>query len=210
VEHGVRFRLTPQDNSFFELFAGTGKILVEATTVLTEVLGSDQSRRAELGAVMEEIEHRGDESAHAVLRRVNSSFVTPFDREDIYQLTSRLDDCLDLMQAAVDLMVLYKIGAMPAAVGEIVAVLARQAELTAEAMPRLRSLTDLSDYWIEINRLENQADQIHRRLLAELFDGGYDAISIMKHKEIIETLEEAADAFEHVAHTVETIAVKES
>jgi predicted phosphate transport protein (TIGR00153 family) len=206
----VRLRLTPQDNSFFELFAGTGKILVEATTVLTEVIGSDQPRREELAQRMEEIEHRGDESAHAVMRRLNSSFVTPFDREDIYQLTSRLDDCLDLMQAAVDLMVLYKVGTMPAAVGDIVAVLTRQAELTAEAMPRLRSLADLADYWVEINRLENQADQIHRKLLAHLFSGEYDAIAIMKHKEIIETLESAADAFEHVAHTVETIAVKES
>ena len=206
----MRFRLTPQDNSFFELFASTGKILVEATTVLTEVIGSDPARREELAQQMEDIEHRGDEAAHAVMRRLNSSFVTPFDREDIYQLTSRLDDCLDLMQAAVDLMVLYEVGAMPGAVAEIVAVLTRQAELTADAMPRLRSLADLADYWVEINRLENQADQIHRRLVAELFSGGYDAIAIMKHKEIIETLEDAADAFEHVAHTVETIAVKES
>jgi len=203
-------RLTPQDNSFYELFAATGGILVEATTVLAEVLGSDQTRREELAQRMEEIEHAGDESAHAVMRRLNSSFVTPFDREDIYQLASRLDDCLDLMQAAVDLMVLYRVGTLPDAVSELVQVLTRQAELTAEAMPRLRSLSDLADYWVEINRLENQADSVYRRLLVKLFDGEYDAIEIMKHKEIIETLEEAADAFEHVAHTVETIAVKES
>jgi predicted phosphate transport protein (TIGR00153 family) len=206
----VRFRLTPQDNSFYELFAATGGILVEATTVLAEVIGSDQTRREELAQRMEEIEHAGDESAHAVMRRLNSSFVTPFDREDIYQLASRLDDCLDLMQAAVDLMVLYRVGTLPAAVSELVQVLTRQAELTADAMPRLRSLSDLADYWVEINRLENQADSVYRRLLVKLFDGEYDAIEIMKHKEIIETLEEAADAFEHVAHTVETIAVKES
>lgn len=206
----MRLRLTPQDNSFYELFAATGRILVEATTVLAEVLGSDQTRREELAQRMEEIEHAGDESAHAVMRRLNSSFVTPFDREDIYQLASRLDDCLDLMQAAVDLMVLYRVGTLPDAVSELVQVLTRQAELTAEAMPRLRSLSDLADYWVEINRLENQADSVYRRLLVKLFDGEYDAIEIMKHKEIIETLEEAADAFEHVAHTVETIAVKES
>jgi uncharacterized protein len=206
----VRFRLTPHDESFFELFAATGQILVEASTVLTEAIGSDQVRRAELGVAMEEIEHRGDEAAHTVLRRVNSSFITPFDREDIYQLTARLDDCLDHMQAAVDCMVLYKVGPLPDAVGEIVQVLSRQAELTAEAMPRLRSLAALSDYWVEINRLENQADQLHRRLLAELFAGGYDPVEIMKHKEIVDILGAAADAFEHVAHTVETIAVKES
>jgi uncharacterized protein len=206
----VRFRLTPQDTSFFDLLTGAGALLVEATDVLTEVIGSDQARRMELGAAMEEIEQRGDEAAHALVRRVNASFVTPFDRGDVYVLTSRLDDCLDHLQAAVDLMVLYKIGAMPDAVGELVAVLTRQAELTAEAMPRLRSVTDLSDYWIEVNRLENQADQIHRRIVSHLFDDGYDAVSILKHKEIVDTLEAAADAFEDVAHTVETIAIKES
>jgi predicted phosphate transport protein (TIGR00153 family) len=206
----VRLRLTPQDNSFFELFATTGTILVEATTLLAEVLGADQPGREAIAKRMEEVEHSGDEATHAVLRRLNSSFVTPFDREDIYTLASRLDDCVDLMQAAVDLVVLYQVGTLPDAVSDLVQILARQAELTADAMPRLRSLADLTDYWVEINRLENQADQIHRRLLATLFGGAYDAIEIMKHKEIVETLESAADAFEHVAHTVETIAVKES
>ena len=206
----MRLRLTPQDNSFFELFATTGTILVEATTLLAEVLGADQPGREAIAKRMEEVEHSGDEATHAVLRRLNSSFVTPFDREDIYTLASRLDDCLDLMQEAVDLMVLYRVGTLPDAVADLVQVIARQAELTAEAMPQLRSLADLTDYWVEINRLENQADQIYRRLLATLFSGEYDAIEIMKHKEIVETLEGAADAFEHVAHTVETIAVKES
>ena len=83
-------------------------------------------------------------------------------------------------------------------------------ELTAEAMPRLRSMKDLSEYWIEINRLENQADQVYRRLLAELFNGGNDAITVLKLKEVIDELEAAADAFEKVANTVESIAVKES
>ena len=86
----VRFRLTPRDDSFFELFASTGKILVEATTVLTEVIGSDQARREVLAQRMEEIDHRGDEAAHAVMRRVNSSFGTSFDSEDIFKLNSSL------------------------------------------------------------------------------------------------------------------------
>ncbi len=100
----------------------------------------------------------------------------------------------------------------PAGVSDQVEVLSRMSELTADAMPRLRSMKDLSEYWIEINRLENQADQIYRRLLAGLFNGdfGSDAITIMKLKEVIEELEAAADAFEKVAHKVESIAVKES
>ncbi len=89
-------------------------------------------------------------------------------------------------------------------------MLARAAELTAEAMPNLRTMRNLTEYWIEVNRLENQADQIHRRLLAHLFNGKYEAMDVLKLKQIVDVLEEAADAFEHVANTVETIAVKES
>ncbi|WP_432537959.1 DUF47 domain-containing protein [Kineococcus arenarius] len=206
----MRFRLTPRDDGFFELFARTGDILVEATAVLTEFLGSDQVRRVDLARRMEEVEHAGDEAAHAVLRRLTSSFVTPFDREDIYRLTSRLDDCLDLMHAAVDLIVIYRVGTLPPAVSDLVQIITRQAELTREALPRLRAPGELADYWVEINRLENQADQIHRDLLGTIFGGEHDAITIMKLKEVVETLENTADAFEDVAHTVETIAVKES
>ncbi|PPK92070.1 hypothetical protein CLV92_11733 [Kineococcus xinjiangensis] len=206
----MRLRLTPQDNSFYDLFASTGRILVEAATVLAEFLGSDEARRHELARRMEDLEHEGDAATHAVLRRVNSSFVTPFDREDIYQLASRLDDCLDEMQAAVDLVIIYRLQELPAALTQVVQVLVRQAELTAAAMPRLRSLAGLSDYWVEVNRLENQADGIYRELLGTLFGGGYDAIEIMKNKEVVEALERAADAFEHVAHTVEAIALKET
>ncbi|WP_432495218.1 DUF47 domain-containing protein [Kineococcus auxinigenes] len=206
----MRFRLTPRDDGFFELFARTGDILVEATAVLTEFLGSDQVRRVDLARRMEEVEHAGDEAAHAVLSRLTSSFVTPFDREDIHRLTSRLDDCLDLMHAAVDLIVIYRVGTLPPAVSDLVQIITRQAELTREALPRLRAPGELADYWVEINRLENQADQIHRDLLGTIFGGEHDAITIMKLKEVVETLENIADAFEDVAHTVEIIAVKES
>ncbi|WP_432486861.1 DUF47 domain-containing protein [Kineococcus sp. SYSU DK018] len=206
----MRFRLTPRDDGFFELFARTGEILVEATTVLTEFLGSDQVRRVDLARHVEEIEHAGDEAAHAVLRRLTSSFVTPFDREDIHRLTSRLDDCLDLVQKAVDLIVLYRLEELPAAVSDLVQVITRQAELTCEALPRLRSPGALSDYWVEVNRLENQAGQIHHGLLGTIFGGDHDAVAIMKLKDVVDTLDGVADAFEQVAHAVETIAVKES
>jgi predicted phosphate transport protein (TIGR00153 family) len=144
------------------------------------------------------------------MRELNETFVTPFDREDIYRLASSLDDVMDAMEAAVDLVVLYQIGDLPSEIADQVDVLERAAELTAAAMPRLRSMKDLSDYWIELNRLENQADQVYRRLLARLFSGEYDALTVMKLKEVVDQLEAAADAFEHVANTVETIAVKES
>jgi predicted phosphate transport protein (TIGR00153 family) len=208
----VGFRLTPQENSFYDLFAKSASHLVEGSRELTTVLGVDEAEREIVAARMREIEHNADEATHEIIRKVNSSFITPFDREDIHGLASALDDCMDLMDAAVDLIVLYRVGDLPAGVSDQVEVLARMSELTAEAMPRLRSMQDLSGYWIEINRLENQADQIYRRLLAGLFnlDFGADAITIMKLKEVIEELEAAADAFEKVAHKVESIAVKES
>ena len=117
---------------------------------------------------------------------------------------------MDAMEAAVDLVVLYQIDELPPEIADQVDVLERAAELTAEAMPRLRSMKDLSEFWIELNRLENQADQVYRRLLARLFGGDYDALTVLKLKEVVDQLEAAADAFEHVANTVETIAVKES
>ena len=159
---------------------------------------------------MREAEHDGDEATHAIMRELNESFITPFDREDIYRLASSLDDVMDAMEAAVDLVVLYQIGELPPEIADQVDVLERAAELTAEAMPRLRSMKDLSEFWIELNRLENQADQVYRRLLARLFNGEYDALTVLKLKEVVDQLEAAADAFEHVANTVETIAVKES
>jgi predicted phosphate transport protein (TIGR00153 family) len=207
----VGFRLTPQENSFYDLFATSAGFLVEGSRELTKILGTDPGEREAVASRMREIEHNADMATHEIIRKVNSSFITPFDREDIHGLAANLDDCMDLMDAAVDLIVLYRIGELPHGVSDQVEVLARMSELTADAMPRLRSMKDLAEYWIEINRLENQADQIYRRLLAELFNGTHlDAITIMKHKEVIEELEAAADAFEQVAHKVESIAVKES
>jgi hypothetical protein len=159
---------------------------------------------------MRDIEHAADESNHVIMRKVNSSFITPFDREDIYRLASKLDDCMDLMEAAADLIVLYRIGDLPEGVSAQVEVLARMAELTAEAMPRLRAMADLTEYWREISRLENQADQTYRRLVAELFSNGKDPITVFKLKGVIDQLEAAADAFETVAHVVEGLAIKES
>jgi predicted phosphate transport protein (TIGR00153 family) len=175
-----------------------------------ELLGADTSARAEIAERMRAAEHAGDDATHAIFHQLNSSFITPFDREDIYTLASSLDDIMDFMEEAVDLVVLYNVEELPKGVEQQIEVLARAAELTAEAMPNLRTMDNLTEYWIEVNRLENQADQIHRKLLAHLFNGKYEAIEVLKLKQIVDVLEEAADAFEHVANTVETIAVKES
>ena len=203
-------RFTPRNNAFYAMFAVSGQNLVVGAGLLKELLGAEPADRKAIAEKMREAEHDGDEATHAIMRELNESFITPFDREDIYRLASSLDDVMDAMEAAVDLVVLYQIGELPPEVADQVDVLERAAELTAEAMRKLRSMKDLSEFWIELNRLENQADQVYRRLLARLFNGEYDALTVMKLKEVVDQLEAAADAFEHVANTVETIAVKES
>ncbi|MEO7269164.1 MAG: DUF47 family protein [Knoellia sp.] len=206
------FSLTPKDDGFYELFSVSATHLVEGAAELTAILGAQtQEERETIAARMSEVETSADEATHELLRKVNSSFITPFDREDIHGLASALDDCVDHMDAAADLVALYRIDDLPKGVTKQVEILSRMAELTVEAMPKLRSMKDLSSYWIEINRLENSADKAYRRMLAKLFNAdGADAITVMKHKEVIDELEAAADAFETVAHKVEGIAVKES
>ena len=208
----MAFSITPKDNGFYDLFSQSAKHLILGAAELTAILGADsQSERETIAARMSEVETSADEATHALIRKVNSSFITPFDREDIHGLASALDDCIDHMDAAADLVALYRVDRFPKGVVKQVDILSRMAELTAEAMPKLRSMKDLSAYWIEINRLENRADKAYRRMLAELFnEEGADAILVMKLKEIIDELEAAADAFETVAHKVESIAVKES
>ena len=204
------FRLTPQDTSFFSLFTSSAQLLVEATRELTRFLEVEPSKRQAVADRLKDLEHAADDATHELIHKVNTSFITPFDREDIYNLAASLDDFMDYIEETVDLVVLYRMGEIPEGLAEQIEVLARMAELTAEAMPRLRSMKDLKSYWIEINRLENQADPLHRKMLAALFNDTHDPVNVLKLKDIVDGFEDAADAFEHVAHAVETIAVKES
>ncbi|MCI0688624.1 MAG: DUF47 family protein [Sporichthyaceae bacterium] len=206
----MRLRITPQETSFYDMFATSASNLVTGATLLTELLGAEPAARPEIAERMKAAEHAGDETTHAIMHQLNQSFITPFDREDIYRLASTLDDVMDHMEAAVDLVVLYHPEQLPRELADQVEVLVNAAELTADAMPRLRTMKNLDEYWIEINRLENQADRIYRKLLAKLFSGEYEALTVLKLKEVVDELEAAADGFEHIANTVETIAVKES
>jgi uncharacterized protein len=206
----VRLRLTPRDTAIIDLLVQAGHGLVHGAELLQSVMAADPPDRPELAGAMREAEHRNDEITHETMRKLNSTFVTPFDREDVYALASALDDCMDHMEAAADLVTLTRPAVLPAGVEVQVSVLRRQAACTAEALPRLHSMKGLEEYWVEINRLENEADEAYRMLLADLFDGSTDALELLKVKEVIDSLEAAADAFETVSHHVETIVVKES
>lgn len=206
----MRLRLTPRDTTYFDLLAEIARHTVTGATLLAELLGASRLDRHAIADRLSEAEHAADDATHSIMRRLNQTFVTPLDRDDIYGLASALDDCMDAMDEAGHLIVLYKIDELPMAVSEQVQVLQRCAELTADAMPRLRKLDQLPEYCVEINRLENQGDTLHRTLLGEMFDRATDPIALIKLKEVVDVLEEATDAFERVANLVETIALKES
>jgi uncharacterized protein len=205
----VPFRLTPRDNAFYAMFTEAGRNVAEAVEALNG-LHDPNANRAAIAKQLREIEHAGDSVTHRIMRQLNTSFVTPFDREDIYRLASGLDDVIDSIEAAADFIVLADVGKLPPLMFEQIDLLDRSARETAEAMSRLSTLRDLEPYWIEVNRLENEADRVYRKLLSKLFSGDYDALTMVKLREVADGFEEAADALEHVAHAVETIAVKES
>ena len=206
----MRLRLTPRNTSFFDLLADSARHLVTGADLLSRLLGAEPADRKAIADQLRDAEHAADEATHEIMRRLNQTFVTPFDRDDIYGLASALDDCMDDMEEAGDLVILYRIQTLPPLVAQQVDVLRRCAELTADAMPRLRSMKDLAEYWVEINRLENQGDRTYRTLVAEMFDNATDPIELLKLKDVVDALESATDNFEKVANMVETIALKES
>jgi predicted phosphate transport protein (TIGR00153 family) len=208
----VKFSLRPQEGAFYEMFSRAAQNLVRGTELLSELAlpGADVQSVSERLA---EVEHDSDKITHELYNKINSTFITPFDREDIYRLGSGLDDVMDHLEAVGNLVYLYgltKLPALPREMIEMIDVLDQQAKVTALAMPRLKQMKGLKDYWVECNRLENDGDRTYRMLLVRLFSGEYDALTVLKMKEVADELEAACDAFEHVANTVETIAVKES
>jgi predicted phosphate transport protein (TIGR00153 family) len=206
----MAWRLTPRDDRFYTMFATAAENLVTGARLLSQQLTAPVEARPAIAVEMHDTEHAGDDTTHEIFSAVNTTFVTPFDREDIYRLAGRLDDVLDHMDAAADLVVLYRPVEIPDGVDEQVDVLCRAADLTLDAMHRLRTPQELSSYWVEINRLENEGDQAYRRLLATLFSGMYEPLELLKLKDVVEELEAATDAFEEVAHTVQTIAAKDA
>jgi predicted phosphate transport protein (TIGR00153 family) len=191
------------------MFTEAGRNVANAAEVLSG-LCDPNANREQIAKSLRESEHAGDAVTHRIMRQLNTSFVTPFDREDIYRLASALDDVIDEMEAAADFIVLADVGRLPPLMLEQIQLLQRSARETGEAMARLKTLRDLEPYWVEVNRLENEADRVYRKLLSKLFSGDYDALTMVKLREVADGLEDAADALEHVAHAVESIAVKES
>ena len=206
----MRLLPTPRDTRFYDLFTAAATNIVVGVDHLRELVAAPAADRDRIAAQLHETEHVGDDLTRDIVHHLDKSFVTPFDREDIYRLAVRVDDVLDYLDAAAELAVLYRVEEFPAEVGDQVRLLGQAAELTAATMPSLRDLTGLVSYWEDVNQIEDDADRVYRRLLARLFSGEFDTLTVMKLKEIVDQLEAAADSFEHVADVLHTMAVKES
>src|SRR5690349_10886474 len=164
----MAFRLAPHERGFYPLFTGAAENIAVAADQLARLVAADRPDRVQLAAAVKESERRGDDLTHDILVKLNRTFVTPFDREDIYRLVSALDDVLDAIEEAADRIVLYQLGALPDGVARQVEVLQRAAAATTVAMPKLEHLAELEPYWIDVNSLEDEADETYRELLGDL------------------------------------------
>jgi predicted phosphate transport protein (TIGR00153 family) len=200
-------RLFPREERFFDLFAEDAANVLAAARRLEAMLRSYddlEQRSKELFAM----EHHGDEISHAIGRRLNTTFVTPFDREDIHALISALDDVLDLIEEIGDTFILYRIDAPTPASIEQAGIIVKQCEQLHEAFTKLGDYQGLEHYWIEVHRLENEGDRIARAAVASLFSTKTKATELVKWKDIYALLEECIDKCEDVANIIERIVVK--
>jgi len=203
----VRFQIIPRGRDFYELFERASGGVADGAALLAKLL-ADFHDPETAHAEIRQREHDGDEITHEILRELNTSFVTPFDREDIHHLASGLDDILDGVEAVADMCVLHQIKEPLPEMRQQADVLQRAAEQVRDAMGHLRDLRGLEPYWVEINRLENEGDRLYRKTLAALFSGDYKAMDVLKWKDIVDQLEGAIDDCEDVANTLESIALK--
>ena len=203
----MKLRLVPREAKFFEMFAEMCANLYDGAQAMHSLLLEMKDIPAGVHKI-KAIEHRGDEMTHAIITKLNVTFITPFDREDIHKLASSIDDVLDFINAAADRMLMYKITAAPRPAAELAAIVVRQAEQLSKAVSLLGKDENVLDYCVEINRLENDADTVARKAIAELFDREHDPIALIKLKELYEVLEMATDKAEDAANVVESVVLK--
>jgi predicted phosphate transport protein (TIGR00153 family) len=209
ISQVARFSLLPHDQTFFDLFVEAGRNSVQAAHLLDQLM----SEWPDAGTLHEDIveaEHRGDKVTHEIIKRLNTTFVTPIDREDIYGLATQLDDIVDFTEEAADFLGLYQVEAPMDQAGALTKVLVRSCEALAEGLEKLPSFKDLDQYWIEVHRLENEGDRISRDAVAALFTDAIDPMVVIRWKDIFAVLEEAIDSTEKAAQILEGIVIKNS
>jgi predicted phosphate transport protein (TIGR00153 family) len=200
-------RLIPRETKFFRMFSEVSQNLTEGAKLLHDILKNPVDSASRI-VRLQDIEHRGDDMTHNIITTLNQTFITPFDREDIHRLTSSLDDVLDFVNAAAVRLTLYKIGNPPPAAVELAGLIVQQSEVLARGVSVLEKNQLVLDYCVEVNRLENEADRVSRKAIADLFEFEKDPIQLIKIKELYEVLENATDKAEDAANVLEGIALK--
>ncbi|MDP9385740.1 MAG: DUF47 family protein [Actinomycetota bacterium] len=197
----------PKEREFYDLFEEAGSNVVLAAELLDRML-REWPESASLSREILIAEQDGDRITHDIIQRLNQTFVTPLDREDILALASALDDIVDFIEEVADFMGLYRIEAPMDQALQLAAVLLQGSRQVAQALPRLRNLGDISHFTVEIHRLENEGDRITREALASLFERGIDPMMVIRWKDIFDRLEEAIDATEAVANVLQNVVIK--
>jgi uncharacterized protein len=205
--HTRIMRLIPKDTSFFQMFSQMSANLIGGASTLVELFANfvDVERKVEQ---IDRFEKEGDELTHSILTKLNQTFITPFDREDIHQLASKFDDVLDFIHVACTRMMMYRITAPPPAAGKLAKIILMQSEELQKAVSLLQKNGNILAHCVEINRLENEADTVAQDAIARLFECEKDPINLIKIKELIEFLERATDKAEDVADVLETVVLK--
>ena len=203
------FRLIPKEQQFFGLFERLAEHLLQAGTLLNELV-SNSHQIVEKAKQLERVEHEADQVMHEIMAKLNRSFITPIDREDIHQLATALDDVIDFIEGAAEHMILYKIQQPTPQFKALADVVFRQVREIHQMIPRLKNLrhADILVHCIEVNRLENEGDRIHREAVAELFEKRGDPLEVMKWRDLYDLLETATDKCEDVAVAIEGIFLK--
>lgn len=203
-------RLLPRDERFFDLFTKVAELNLEASQLLTEILKADNDRRLPLVEAMKRCEHSADEATHEVVARLDRSFITPLDREDIHHLASRLDDILDIMDGTARRVQIFKPGIAPQGALMIAETISKACEelLNAVRMMEKAKPGEMIPALARVKRMEEDGDAIYHEWLGRLFDGTPDPLAVMKWKEIYDNLEKTLDNCEDVANVLESIAIK--
>ena len=213
----MRFRLVPRDDGFYPLFDDAAENVAECARRFRDLLDHYSDDPAPVPAtrdveklvnLINDCESRGDEITRTILRRLNSSFVTPFDREDIHALTEELDDVVDEMQAAADLLVLHRVQKPLPEVRDLADILVKAAEANVALIAKLPRLRDMESDLEAIGQLESEGDRIYRRLVAHLFSGEFKAFAVLKWKDVVEAIEKSVNAIENISDIVESIVLK--
>jgi predicted phosphate transport protein (TIGR00153 family) len=203
-------RIIPKEEKFSDYFEQAAQNILRGAETLKTMMDL-YLHPEESAKKLKDLEHEGDKITHEIVKKLNQTFITPIDREDIYSLTSALDDVLDLIEAAADRMVLYKIASPTPEARELSNIIYESSQEIEKAIVLLRGLDEVYyKHCVEINRLENAADRITRDAIARLFQGEYSPYEVIKWKEIYETLEAATDKCEDVANIIESVILKHS